>query len=92
MLKFLNWIYPANGGHLDVNEEASTSGSRPTEAEIRRVCFLSVVLSGILVAATLVASSFEKTNGSNSTNSVAGWIAVVGAAIVFGSTGKGCYI
>ena len=81
----------ANERHLDVVETASTPGSPRTEAEIRRVCLLSVVLSGILVAAMLVASSFENTNGSNSTkstNSIAGWIAVVGAAIVFGSTGE----
>lgn len=91
MLKFSNWMQKrksANDGHLN---EASTSGLPPTEAEIRRVCLLSVALSGLLIAAMLVASSFEKTNGSNSTqstDSVAGWIAVVGAAIVFGSTGE----
>ena len=91
MLKFSNWMHKrksANDGRLD---EASTSGLPPTEAEIRRVCLLSVVLSGLLIAAMLIASSFEKTDGSNSTqstNSVAGWIAVVGAAIVFGSTGE----
>ena len=95
MLKFSNWMRkrkPANDGHLN---EASTSGLPPTEAEIRLVCLLSVVLSGLLIAAMLVASSFEKTNGSNSTqstNSVTGWIAVVGAAIVFGSTGEVLHI
>lgn len=91
MLKFSNWMHKrksANDGRLD---EASTSGLPPTESEVRRVCLLSVVLSGLLIAAMLIASSFEKTDGSNSTqstNSMAGWIAVVGAAIVFGSTGE----
>lgn len=89
MLKLSSWIPKRNSAN--VIEKTSASGLPPTEAQIRRVCVLSVMLAGVLVAAMLVASSFEKSNGSkstDSTNSVAGWIAVVSAAIVFGSTGE----
>jgi hypothetical protein len=65
--------------------------SAPTEADIRRICYILVIAAGLLIAVMLIVSSFEAKSGGtsgDSSQSIAGWVAVVGAAIVFGSTGK----
>lgn len=64
--------------------------SVPTEADIRRICYILVAAAGLLIAIMLIVSSFENKSSStpgDSSQSIAGWVAVVGAAIVFGSTG-----
>ena len=65
--------------------------SAPTEVDIRRICYILVITAGLLIAIMLIVSSFETKSGGasgDSSQSVAGWVAVVWAAIVFGSTGK----
>lgn len=64
--------------------------SLPSETDVRRVCLCSVILSAIIIAVMLIISSIERpirAGESDTSQSIAGWIAVVGAAIVFGSTG-----
>jgi uncharacterized membrane protein len=65
--------------------------SAPTEVDIRRICYALVITAGLLIAIMLIFSSFEAKSGGtsgDSSQSIAGWVAVVGAAVVFGSTGK----
>ena len=67
-----------------------TVKSVPNESEIRRVCCWMMIVAAALIGLMLVISHYEGASAANENNpsqSVAGWIAVVGAAIVFGSTG-----
>ena len=69
----------------------STAESKPNEAGVRRVCLWMMVLSALLIALMLIISHYEQSsaaNGVNDSQSVAGWVAVAGAAIIFGSTGE----
>ena len=74
--------------------EASLSSVRipagPTETDVRKVCLWMMIMSAVIIAVMLVISHLEESNVVNNgkpSQSVAGWVAVVGAAIVFGSTG-----
>ena len=66
-----------------------TNGS-PTQNDISRVCIILILISFVLIAIMLVMTQFEGTpssNGEVNTSTVAGWVAVCGASIIFGGTG-----
>ena len=83
--KIQNGVDNLEGSMTSINV---TSG--PTEVDVRKVCFWMMVMSATLIALVLIISHFEGSNlasKENPSQSIAGWVAVVGAAIVFGSTG-----
>lgn len=75
---------------IRVAEEPTVLKSGPNESDLRRVCLWMMVVSSVLIGLMLVISHYEQSSPAtegNTSQSIAGWIAVVGAAIVFGSTG-----
>ena len=71
-------------------KKLDAADSLPSETDVRRVCLCSVIVSAVIIAVMLIVSSIERpvrAGESDTAQSIAGWIAVVGAAIVFGSTG-----
>jgi ABC-type uncharacterized transport system permease subunit len=58
-----------------------TSERLESKIDINRICACMVVLACTLIAVMLITSHFQS---SSETPAPAGWVAVVGAAIVFG--------
>ena len=75
---------------IDVSVSPIRIAIGPSEADVRKVCLWMIVMSAVIIAVMLVISHLEESSVTNSgkpSQSAAGWVAVVGAAIVFGSTG-----
>ena len=69
-------------------EDETRRREERTDTEVRVVSGYMILISLLFIALTLILAELERgTSSEYSVNSPVGWVSVVGAALVFGSTG-----
>lgn len=69
-------------------EDVTRRREERTDTEVRVVSGYMILISLLFIALTLILAELERgTSSEYSVNSPVGWVSVVGAALVFGSTG-----